>query len=253
MFRRRHDDDAHYFFVHLQKTAGTSVFFQMHQSMGRPAVYPDRTSGDYDDITDPAEPVVSVDHLQRRWAVRRDQIRVVTGHFPMCTTELLDAEFRTFTILREPVARTLSYLRHHREVTPGDADLPLEAVYDDDFRFHGLIHNHMVKMFSLTVEEMTDGVVTRVEATPERLERAKQNLARIDVVGLQEDYAGFVRELDRRFGWSLSTPQHLNRSAPAPADDALCERILADNAQDMELYEFARSLVRERRSAASTA
>ena len=41
---------------------------------------------------------------------------MVTGHFPLCTTELLGGAFTTFTVLRDPVERTLSYLRHHRKI-----------------------------------------------------------------------------------------------------------------------------------------
>ena len=81
--------------------------------------------------------------------MRGDEIRVVTGHFPLCTTELLGAQFITLTILRDPVERTLSALRHHREKTPADSERSLEEIYEDPFRFE-LVHNHMVKMFSLS-------------------------------------------------------------------------------------------------------
>ena len=62
--------------------------------------------------------------LLERWEARRDEIQVVTGHFPLCTTELLDADFTVITVLRDPVERTLSYLRHHRDTTPADSELP---------------------------------------------------------------------------------------------------------------------------------
>ena len=97
--------------------------------------------------------MISVDHLLERWRTYRDVIRVVTGHFPLCTVDLLRDSFTTLTVLRDPVERTLSYLRHHRELTPDDSERSLEAIYADPFRFHGLIHNHMVKMFSLTTAE----------------------------------------------------------------------------------------------------
>ena len=246
MFRRRHDEDARYFFVHLQKTAGTSLYFQLREAMGARAVYPDRARGDYDDVSDKAQPVIAVDHLERRWAARRREIRVITGHFPMCTTDLLDADFRTFTLLRDPVERTLSYLRHHLELYPDDGCASIEDVYDDDFRFHGLIHNHMVKMFSLTVDEMDDGALTRVEFGSHHLQRAKENLAQVDVVGLQERYAEFCGELNARFRWKLSDPKHMNRTKPVPVEPGFRERIAADNALDVELYTFARELSRER-------
>ena len=123
------------------------------------------------------------------------------------------------TVLRHPLERTVSYMRDHRRRTPEDAELTLEEVYDDDLRFHGLIHNHMTKMLSLTPEEMNEGVLTRVEFTPERLERAKERLAGVDVVGLQEEFDSFCAELSARFGWSLDdqlSPTSIRRSSSRP-------------------------------------
>jgi hypothetical protein len=233
-----------FFFVHLQKTAGTALSRQLKRHFDRAAVYPDASDGDI------VTCVISVDHLLARWKVRGQEIEVVTGHFPLCTNELLGGGFTTLTVLRDPVERTLSYLRHHQKVTPGDRDVPLEAVYEDPFRFHGLVHNHMVKMFSLTPSEMTDGALTRVDFTPERLEQAKASLSGVDAIGLQEHFGEFCDELVRRFGWRFGEPERVNSTPPVPVPDAFRARIAGDNAMDVELYEFARQLVAERNSRA---
>jgi hypothetical protein len=234
------NDPRRYFFVHLQKTAGTSFSRQMKDYFGRPAIYPSDDDGDL------IARVIDVDHLLARWQVRRDEIRVVTGHFPLCTVELLDAPFVTFTILRHPLERTLSYLRHHRKVTAEDADITLEEVYDDPGRFDGLIHNHMVKMFSLTPDEMTNGALTVVDFTRGRLERAMRNLESIDLFGLQENFAHFCAEANRRFDWDLGPPLHMNRTEVSDVPPALLDRIVRDNAMDLEFYEFARELHAQR-------
>ncbi len=232
-----------FFFVHVQKTAGTTLNKRMQRHFGRSAVYPDRrVDGEI------VASVISVEHLLERWRIRSDEIRVVTGHFPLCTAELLGDSFTTLTLLREPVDRTLSYLRHHRLMTADDRDKPLEAIYADPFRFHGLVHNHMVKMFSLTPSEMTDGALTRIDYPRGRLERAKERLATVDVVGLQERFDEFCQDLTGRFGWDLGEPVHTNRSETTHASPALRARIAADNAMDVELYEFARRLCDQRRS-----
>ena len=76
-------------------------------------------------------------------------------------------------------------------------DQPLERIYEDPIRFPCLIHNHMVKMLSITPEEMTDGMLTVVDFEPSHLERAKRNLAeRIGVWGVQEHFDDFCDELD---------------------------------------------------------
>jgi len=197
-------------------------------------------------------PQFDIPQLEARWAARASEIRVVTGHFPLCTTELLGGGFTTFTVLREPVERTLSYLRHHRKVLKESRQLSLEEIYEDPLRFHGLVHNHMVKMFSLTLDEMIGGAMTMVDFDPSHLERAQRGLASVDVVGLQEDFEPFVAELERRFGWDLGPPVRANHTDPADVDDALRERIAADNALDVELYQYARRLVAERAAPSST-
>lgn len=234
------DPTRRVFFAHAQKTAGTSLVFGLRRHFARDAIYPGESDGDA--VTG----VLSVDHLLARWPARRDAIRVVAGHFPLCTVELLDGDFTTIVLLREPVERTLSYLRHHREVTPADRDLSLEEVYEDPLRFHGLIHNHMVKMLSLTPAEMTAGVLTQVEFDRDRLERAKANLATVDVVGLQERFTDFWDELRTRHGLRLGEPDHTNRTRPVEVAPELRARIAADNALDAELYEFARELCEDR-------
>jgi len=229
-----------FFFVHIQKAAGTSLVFRLRRQFGRAAIYPPES--DNGDVA----AVISVDHLLERWRTQRETTRVVTGHFPLCTVDLLGDSFTTLTVLRDPVERTLSYLRHHRQLTPDDSERSLEAIYADPFRFHGLIHNHMVKMFSLTPAEMTEGMLTRVEFNPDRLEQAKQNLARVDVIGLQARFEEFCDVLTWRFGWDLGTSRHVNRTEPFEVSDAFRARIAEDNAMDVELYAFAGHLIEER-------
>jgi hypothetical protein len=232
--------DERFFFCHLQKTAGTTLIRRIRSDFGDRAVYP------IDEDGDAIARVISVDQLLSVWAMRGGEIRVVTGHFPLCVTDLLGGGFITFTVLRHPLERTISYLRHHRRRTPADAELSLEEIYDDEFRFHGLIHNHMTKMLSLVPAEMDDGALTNVEFTPLRLERAKERLATVDVVGLQEHFDDFCRELSDRFGWRLAESMQRMKRPAADLPAEFRERILEDNAYDLELYEFARQLVAER-------
>src|SRR5262245_32113915 len=191
-------EGTRFFFVHVQKTAGTALFKRLKRHFGERAVYPDPSDGDV--VAD--VPQLSVDVLQERWRVRGDELRVVTGHFPLCTTEMLGERFKTLTVLREPVERTLSYLRHHRMLTPIDREKSLEMIYEDQFRYQTLIHNHMVKMFSLTLQEMTDGALTPVHFTPAHLDRAKGQLTTVNLIGLQERFEEFCADLQDQLGWS---------------------------------------------------
>jgi len=82
---------------------------------------------------------------------RRDRDR--DRYFPIATTELLDAEFVTFTVLREPVDRVLSQPHRYRERVPAAGSKSLEELYENGTK--GLASpNQMVKMFALTAAEI---------------------------------------------------------------------------------------------------
>jgi hypothetical protein len=226
-----------WFFVHMQKTAGTTLYKRLHQAFPPEAIYPTAD----DQRVHPAS--LDVDLLRRRFGERGGKLRVITGHFPLCSTELLGVPFVTITVLRDPVERTLSTLRRMRERDPVFRGKPLEEIYADPIKFHCLINNHMVKMLAITPDEMTDGALTALEFNATHLERAKRNLTeRIDVWGVQEHFEELCDELTRRFGWDLGPPRYTNRSQPHDIDDGLRVRIAQDNELDVELYRFALDL-----------
>jgi hypothetical protein len=234
-----------FFFVHLQKTGGTALFRRLRHHFGTAGVYPmPRYQG-------PPESVLDVELLAERFAKHRSDIRVVTGHFPLCTVDRLGVPFATFTVLREPVERALSFLRHQRREEPRFHGAPLERIYEDPVCRDGLIRNHMVRMLSLRPEEMSDGALTPIVADEDRLAAARDALERrIDVVGVQERFDEFCDTLARRFGWRLGRPQFANRTPPMEVSEDLRQRITSDNELDGRLYRFAQELTARRGPAA---
>jgi hypothetical protein len=223
-----------WFFVHMHKTAGTALYHRLHGHFPPAAIYPTRAEQQAHKAS------LHVDHLCRRFRERSDELRVVTGHFPLCTTELLGVPFTTITVLRNPVERTLSSLRDMREREPMFRGAPLERIYEDPIRFQCLIHDHMVKMLSMTPDEMTDGALTALDVGDRHLERAKRNLVEhIDVWGVQENFEELCAELTLRFGWDLGAPLVANPTRPFDVSEAFRERIAEDNELDMELYRYA--------------
>jgi hypothetical protein len=223
-----------WFFVHMHKTAGTALYHRLHEQFPPQAIYPTVAEQRAHKAS------LHVDLLRRRFHERGDELQIISGHFPLCTTELLGVPFTTITVLRDPVERTLSSLRDMREREPTFRDQPLERIYEDPIRFQCLIRNHMVKMLSLTPEEMTDGALTALDLDAMHLERAKRNLVeRIDVWGLQEHFEDLCDELTRRFGWKLGAPILANPTKPVEVTDDFRERIARDNALDVELHRYA--------------
>ncbi len=231
------------FVVHLQKTAGTTLRDRLRNTYEDEQIYPHAKDG-----PDILHAIISLSHLIERWQARKEEIRVIAGHFPLSTTELLGEEFITLSVLRPPLERTLSYLRHQKQVVPADANKSLEDIYDDPFRFNGLIRNHMTRMFGITAEQMAigDGALSNVEDSDELLSRAKQGLLALDDFGLQPRFEEFWLRIAGRFDLDVGASKNSNATRFEDTPPGLEERIMRDNALDVALYEFAKQVYCER-------
>lgn len=229
-----------YFFVHLQKTGGSSLKMQLRHLFGERGVYPSPFDGD------PINAVISPEHLLECYQSRGDEISVIAGHLPLATTELLPAEFKTFSLLREPVERTLSFLRHQIKTSETPSDDP-EILYGDSLRMR-MTQNHMTKMMGLDAQQTLSGgaILAEVEMNEALLQRACERLATLDVLGVQERHDEFVDSLERTFGWDLGPRKSINRTEEVPVSQAFKERIAQDNALDVALYEYALELLAKR-------
>ena len=156
----------------------------------------------------------------------------------------------TLTVLREPVARTISILKQFKRREPRFADLPLEAVYEDRPIFRFFVENHQTKVFALAPEDNEVAINCGMDIDDARYARARANLERVDVVGLTESYADFVERVRDRFGWWPRGVDLNQRENVSPedwdVDAAFRARIAADNRYDLQLYEDARSLALRR-------
>ena len=226
-----------------RRPAAISLYMRMQREFGEQGVYPDASDGDPVAVS----PQLMLPVLLERWAARRDEIRVVTGHFPLCTTELLDADFTTFTDPARP-------RRAHPELPPPpprDDPRRQRAAAGGDLRgarqTSGTSSRTTWSRCSRSrSEEMRrtrddDGRGSRPAAAGDRDQAPCESM---DAFGLQEDLEGFAQRLEQRYGWQLGPPVHENVTEPTDVPASFRQRIAEDNALDMELYEHARKLLR---------
>jgi hypothetical protein len=239
------DRSRPYFFIHVMKTAGSS--FQHHVTDNFPPEvrYPDpgmeweRFLAFYGYIQ----------HLLRLTSEQHERIGIYGGHFPYVASELIGRDVVTMTILRDPVSRTISYLKHARRHEERLHDKTLEAIYEDMTTFPGYIWNHQAKVFAMTADDPLNQITDVIEIDDRRLAIAKQNLEKVDVVGLTDHFDEFLAELTDRFGWWITPHEARNVGAELPVAEDLRRQIVEDNAADVEFYEFARELHRRRLTA----
>jgi hypothetical protein len=237
-----------FFFVHLMKSAGTTFALHLRAQFAAESIYPAQGL-DWDDPAD-LERYTDASRALAVTPERHAQIDVYTGHFPYMVAGLIDPTLVMLTLLREPVARTISVLQHFQRLDARYRDLDLAAIYDDDHVFRSFVSNHQTAFFARTPRDGEQWIRDPIQVDDERFAVARHNLANVDVVGLTEDYTTFVDELRARFGWWPMRPNLDERanvtSNRLDVDAALRRRIADDNHYDVELYAYACDLVRRR-------
>ena len=231
------------------------------------------------------------------------------GHYPYAARSLMGDPVITLTVVRDPVERVISFLKHAQRYQPEHRDLALEEIYEDQWYFTRFFDNHLVKLFAMTTEEMlthstTDGWdgdgwtepqqallqrwrgdptsltdnelaefqdlaspssdaravyrllgapnTAEVEVDDTRLRRATENLGHVDIVGLFEDYGGFVHEVSSRLGLQLDSRLRMNIGGSETVSKALRARIASQNGPAIEAYQVARKLAHKHRGGRPT-
>jgi hypothetical protein len=188
---------------------------------------------------------------------------------PAWVAEAVAPRHARVTVLREPVARTISHLRqiagvlNRREA--GHAVRSLDELYDDP-RWYRRLANYQVRIFSQTRDEYESEHERRIAVLPGAshqdpdllfptqatgvevdtlvqdgaLGRAIGVLDRFDVVGVTEQLDLVLERVAALVGKEYRPVGYVNPgSATLEASKALVERVRADQELDVMLYEHA--------------
>lgn len=241
------DDGPTFFFQHIMKTAGTSFAHQIVANFGGDELFPD-----------PAAPAGK--RRDQYWQIaevraldpdRIGRVRMFHGHFPFLVASMVGAD-TTLTLLRDPIERTISHMRHCERHFPAHRGRSWEAIYDDAWLHPLFFRNYQVKQFALTADDRPEAHNEDIVLDAGRLDIAISNLEQVTVLGLTDRYGDFLDEVRRRFGWTIST-RGRQQVSPGSVDvpGALRARIEADNQMDIEFYEHVKALYERRRTGAS--
>lgn len=170
-------------FLHIQKTAGTSILTKASELYGRENCC---MHGDY----------------LSRTPEQLEPLMMVSGHFGFDYAERFMTGRYSFTFLRDPVERLLSYYSYCRGATrdeyeintlahDNDAEMFFRAGETADSKFASHMWNHQACQLA---SGWGASLVGKSDIEPgglppdELLDRAKANLARFDYVGLVENF-----------------------------------------------------------------
>lgn len=245
------------FFIHVMKTAGTSVTAALRDALPADQIYPNPA-----DDGDLLAAMVNIEALVGLSPERTARTRLYAGHFPFAATQMLPFETLSITVLREPVARVVSHLRQLQQsggafrtfakTLDGVEQPTFEQVYADPFLHDRFFRNHQCRVFGMTLADEPRSYVMPLRMDDDRLEIAKQQIGEIDVLGVTEEFGRFCDEVERRCGIPLDGGRQRNASPTGgeQPSDSLLNRITEDNELDVALYEHATTLVAARQKGA---
>jgi hypothetical protein len=226
-------------FLHIPKTAGTTLYRILEQNYAKKDIYTFWQDG-------------SIDTFKQLSVERKAQIRLLRGHAGYGMHAYLPGPRVYFTMLRDPIKRTISYYHYARRV-------PAHYCYD-------LINRQQMSLLDFVTsgsDPMADNAHTRLlyglesgqeipagQCTSQMLETATHNLARLAVVGLAEEFDAKLVLLKRAFGWQklAYAPQNVadERSKRQPISAETLAALAEVNRFDVQLYACARELFHER-------
>ena len=129
------------------KTGGTSFVDIIGANFAADRRYPDVSIADNADVFQRVEAYLFTPGIVTTVNGMEGHLHMVRGHFPFAIRSLLEDEYIAMTMLRHPVDRTISYLKHCRRYHVEHLQQDLEKIYEDHWFNKTFIHNYQTKMF----------------------------------------------------------------------------------------------------------
>jgi hypothetical protein len=226
-------------FLHVPKTAGTTLYRILEQNYAKRNIYTFWQDGTLDDF-------------KQLSAERKAHIRLLRGHVGYGIHTYQPGPCAYFTLLRDPIKRTISYYHYARRV-------PAHYCYE----LINQQHLSIVDFVTSGRDPMVDNAHTRLlcglesgqeigvgQCTREMLAAAQENLARLTVFGLAEEFDTTLILLQHGFGWQklAYAPQNVAdvRTTRQPVSPDTLAAVADVNRFDVELYAYARELFQAR-------
>jgi hypothetical protein len=185
-------------FIHLAKTAGTSLRLMLEKEFGPCYVYPGRfylrkfsksSSEDESNYLSEKEIIENFENLPKH--------NVLVGHFSSSIVEALPLQYKKATFVRNPIQRSLSALAHFSTTR----NVPVNQLLEDSNFLEANIINYQTRLLGAGDSFDLDALNPANDST---LERAMSLLKKLDFVGITEKFDESCYVFDRVFETNIS-------------------------------------------------
>ena len=134
--------DNRFLFIHVMKTGGTSFSDLLRANFADDERYPDALLSPESSLARRVESYTCVPRVVQDANDNADRLRIVRAHVPYAVRDQLRLDYQAMTVLRDPVERTLSYLKHCRKYHEEHNHMSLEEIYEQERFYESYIHNY---------------------------------------------------------------------------------------------------------------
>ncbi|RPJ49700.1 MAG: hypothetical protein EHJ95_08380 [Methanobacteriota archaeon] len=239
MAMRERNDTMTLVFLHLPKTAGSTIRDVLTRNYR-------------------ADKLFRVKVRNREFYLARLSIETrlrdfdcVFGHFGYGIHRYIHNDCQYFTMLRDPIQRVISlyFFALHKKDHPLHKAVALNRMSLEDFADSGIgpgINNHQTRLLA-AVDGRYKRVFDPAEIGEDQFSMARKNLEGMAAVGLTEMFDESLLLFANKFGWRDIRYTRLNVSARQKGEVTpyAIERIMANNEYDLRLYDYAKYLVKK--------
>jgi hypothetical protein len=233
-------NDGKWLFIHIMKTAGTSFrhfCLESHQNL----VYP--TDADLKANPVPGWYLTSEEFIAfvNGGGLEQGDAKFIFGHYPYSIIRHLKPRFRVATVLREPVARSISQIKHRRRSAPDRFKAMSDIeVLKTTGSLERQVRNYQTKVLGM-LEHPSIGVNDPVIVDETMFQRALENLEAVEFLGLTErldETVSLWNRIEPSFAQDVFPRKNESRIT-VDANDELVGFLKENLDFDIRLYEAA--------------